>query len=710
MKLSYLHNELPELSGGFLEEETVKIGLDEGYSGSEAIRICMFSVRMANMLGIELPGSAKADALPYSDDSDTLVFKAPITSSLFGKDILYLRGWKQFDSCVKGFNSLGLMAEHVLIELNRMKSLSVIDRIETNLNFLRSRKDKNGNKIFTEEELTQIEASKLLEISKEDIAIWSCFANKTIFCSTSSNMGISCHQVLRLMQNRILELNNKTFTLLNSNEGSLVIWAPDERADFMNEEKSFFLRQLEKEQPQITRLRTYINRQQRDPGALTDAFMAGGYFFPTNPQSTDEMQNLLFVALKQIEKDQTTSIAEFIKKPSVRQALRNIGARPTDDGKVLVDRGVESGLYGLMAPYFILLEEFFKNFKGEGLSTWNQASIGAALAAITLADAILRQPTEITDDVRSELNSLFPEISKFLDSKVLGVDLETRIHGVFDMSNLQSLAQLLGVVVENHSSGRGTAYVGLGSSSYANGNRCYEILKESISTGGAFAGKKAFHVTTHTINPFSQALIFGDDMLRYINKTNAKLSDSTIEGILKYSRKPEPAGAAALSGYLLTRLDSKTLSLVEIAYVIKLLGFSKKTFLEFAGYNNEDQGMRSYLQEAYEEGPNMYNFAKNMLLLLEWSLDNIKAHLQKERLASHTKYKNAPIDDLQFEELKSYTAIYITGDNCRQPSFQLVKRIVTNCYENLDRLNDFVANSSKDSSINIFKKPIESKI
>ncbi len=48
MKLTYLQNEIPELSGGFLEEEIVKIGLNEGYSHSEATRICMFSIRMSN--------------------------------------------------------------------------------------------------------------------------------------------------------------------------------------------------------------------------------------------------------------------------------------------------------------------------------------------------------------------------------------------------------------------------------------------------------------------------------------------------------------------------------------------------------------------------------------------------------------------------------------------------------------------------------------
>ncbi len=697
MKLNYLHNEIPELSGGFLEEESVKIGPEEAYSNSDALRICLFSIKMANMLGIRLANQAKRDDLPYSDTNDTLVFSAPLISALLGKKILFLRGWRQFDSCVKGFNSLGLMAEHVLNELQRIQKLSIIDLVELYLDFLRSRKTKDGQAVFSPEELEQAEAQDILKLSSEDLAIWSCFAHKTIFCSTSSNMGISCHQALRLMQNRVLEFHGRKFTLLNSDEGSLVIWAPDERADFMNEEKTFFLRQLEKEEPKITRLRTYINRQQRDPGALTDALEAGGYFFPTNPQSVDEMQNLMFVALKQIEKDQNISIEAFCKNPKVKQSFKTLGVQISEEAKIIINRGVESGLYGLMAPYLILLEEVLENYPTEALSTWNQASIGAALAAITLADAILQKPTEITDDVRSELNSLFPRISRFLDSKQLGTDIKTRIHGVFDLANLQSLAQLLGVVVENHCSGRGTAFVGLGSSSYANGNRCFEILKESISNGGAFAGKKAFHVATHSINPFSQALVFAEDMLRYLAQDPKDFNPKTVESILKHSRKPEPAGSTALSGYLLTRFDSRTLSMIELAYVLKLVGFNKQNLLDFANYKADQQGMRSFLQEAYEEGPNMYNFAKNMLLLLEWSLDALEQKLSAERSASRSKYASAPIDDLGFEEATSYTALYLTGDNCKQPSPELSYKIAQACHKNLKRIDKFLKSSQEEA-------------
>ncbi len=697
MKLTYLHKEIPELSGDFLEEETVKVAPGGEYNNSSSMQICLSTVRLAMQLGIMLPGQTKDDELPYSTGSDSLTFKAPLSTALVNKKIIYLRGWKHFESCVKGFNALGLMAEQILLEVERMKKLSTSDLNNLKLDFLKSRETNTGEKIFTPNELKNIEASELLQINDEAVAIWSCFGKRTIYCSTSSNMGISCHQVLRLMQGKKLEFKGKEFTLMNQNEGSLVIWCPDERADFMNKEKTFFLRELEKEEPQITKLRTYINRQQRDPGALSDALLTGGYFFPTNPQSKDEMQNLIFIALKMIEKEKKVPLVEILTDENIHHALESIGAY-VKDGKVIIEHGVESGIYGLMVPYLILLEEFLKNNMGKTLSTWNQASIGAALAAIALADDILREPMKLEDSVRSELNSLFPEISKFLDSNKLGRDLKTRIHGVFDLSNLQSLAQLLGVVVENHSSGRGTAYVGLGSSSYGNGNRCFEILKDSLTSGGAFVGKEAFHVSTHTVNPFAQALIFGEDIFRYLSRwfdKTKKPTESIIRGVMRHARKPEPAGASAMAGYLLSRLDTGTLSIVEIAYVLKLLGFNKDIFLEFAGYSTKTQAMRSFLQEAYEEGSNMYNFAKNMLLLLDWTDSDLLDKMKTEKEESIVKYISAPLDDIQFEQLDGPTAIYITGDNCQQPSFEFVEKLANACWENRKQIEEFLDAYSK---------------
>ena len=108
---------------------------------------------------------------------------------------------------------------------------------------------------------------------------------------------------------------------------------------------------------------------------------------------------------------------------------------------------------------------------------------------------------------------------------------------MFDLANIQSLAQLLGVTVLRHTSGRGTAFVGLGSSSYSNGNLCFDILKESADKKLGFKGKDHFHPATHTMNFISQGILYGEGMScfkkdkkklsRYIQKTRASRCSCT---------------------------------------------------------------------------------------------------------------------------------------------------------------------------------------
>ena len=174
-----------------------------------------------------------------------------------------------------------------------------------------------------------------------------------------------------------------------------------------------------------------------------------------------------------------------------------------------------------------------------------------------------------------------------LGERRLGLDVDTQIHGVFDLANLQSLGQLLGVVVERHLSGRGTAFVGLGSSSYSNGNRCYEILRDSFTQGGPFRGRDGFHPATHTLNPVAQALVYADDLRRASRHPRfaSLASEARLTWLMQHARKPEPAGAAAMAGYLLTRLDAGTLSLAEVAATLRLSGFDASRFLEFAGFS-----------------------------------------------------------------------------------------------------------------------------
>lgn len=694
MKSNYIHFEIPKLSSAFLHKGNVHIG-PPGADEMRPLEVALGTLNLALRLGIAPPSASGPDELPYAPQSAALIFQAPILSALTSKKIAYLRGWKQFDSCIKGFNSLGLMAEQVRNEISRLGALPLSQQNELKLEFLRSRRS-GQNPVYTAAELDDIGQAEFFALDNHDIAVWRCFADKTIVCSTSSNMGVSTHQALRLMQKSRLGFRGKEFSLLNESEGRLVVWCPDERADFMNAEKARLLRSLEQDLPAITTLRTYINRQQRDPGALKDALTAGGYFFPTNPQSKDEMQNLVFVALGEIAKERSQEAGEILKDPRIRRTLESLDCE-IERGQVTVRSGVEGGIYGLMVPYLAMLEELMAAEPPPAVSLWNQASIGAALAAAALADKILREPEKMRDDVRSRFNSHFPSLSKFLDTRRIGKDVATQIHGVFDIANLQSLAQLLGVVVENHQSGRGTAYVGLGSSSYSNGNRCIEILRESISSGGAFRGKDAFHPATHTLNPFAQALVFGEDLQRWLrlSRIGPDLTPEALSDCMVHVKKPEPAGAAALAGYLLSRLDMQTLSLVEIAYCLRLMGFSQTTFLQFSGCDGDGRGLRKFIQSASEEGPLMESVAQNMLLLLDWSIPDLEKHLWSEKKRSRVRYWQNPLDEIGFEYLGGKTCVCLTGDNATQISPELTRGLAEAGLKNRPRLEAFLTEADK---------------
>lgn len=285
-------------------------------------------MRLALKLGIKPPGSGGAPRLPYSPDNDNLTFDAPLLSLVVGQHMNYLRGWQQYDSCVKGFNALGMLAEHALRQLDAIRKGGPAAVREAKRAFLESRRARPAGggelgSIFTAQEIQSVTEAKYDQLDLLDVALWKAYAARPISCSTSSNMGISLHQALRNMQKPVLSLG-RPIPLLNEDEGGLVIWCPDERADFMNPEKTEALRSLETEQPPLTALHTYINRKERDPGALKDALTDGGYFFPTNPQSEEEMQNLFFIALNDIARERKITLGDVLQDAKVRVALGSL--------------------------------------------------------------------------------------------------------------------------------------------------------------------------------------------------------------------------------------------------------------------------------------------------------------------------------------------------------------------------------------------------
>ena len=291
-----------------------------------------------------------------------------------------------------------------------------------------------------------------------------------------------------------------------------------------------------------------------------------------------------------------------------------------------------------------------------------------------LADNIFRNSQHLDSDVRAEFENMFPLTSELMRSRFKSKDrVKIEIHGVFDIANIQSLAQLLGVIVTRHLAGRSTAFVGLGSSSYSNGNRCFEILDESVRNAQSFLGREAFHPATHTLSPIAQALVFGEEMARSIQQLGSTISDDQI---VAHCKKPEPAGAAALAGFLLQKLDSDGLSVFEVAESLRKYGFDKESFLEFAGFMPNAEGSDSFIQGAFEEGPYMGELACDILQLLEFPLESLVKFghsFRKDRVSVQSELPN-----------KKGVCIYLTGDNAEQPNKDLVRRI---CILRLDFLN-----------------------
>jgi hypothetical protein len=640
------------------------------------LRVCLFAHELANLIGIRSDYSTRECIF------EPLTISLPVLSAQTHSDLRLLKGWGYFQSCVKGFNSLGLIAEQLLpVYDSYLKRPLLVERdlkvfLESRVLYsdvLRNHPDIASYAQRLNHHTT--DAHNLICLS-----VWKAFAKRPIICSTSSNMGISLHESLRAFQSKPISINDRKFSLLSPDEGCLVIWCPDREADFMNGEKSDMLESLTTEYTQTTKLRTYINRQQRDPGALSDALFSGGYFFPTNPQSTEELQNLLFVGLKELANKKSCEISDLLAETNVQSLLESLEAEVCDK-TVVVSRGIEGGIGGLMIPYFIMLEESLRFSRGKSVkypSTWNQASIGAALAATVIADNILRGYSRISDFNQELLHRRFLYISNNIRG-ARTICSRSRIHGLFDLANIQSLAQLLGVVVLRHTSGRGTAFVGLGSSSYSNGNLCFEILNESSTNHLAFRGKDTFHPATHTLNFIAQAIIYGEGQ-RLIK-----------QGFLSYYNeyaKPEPAGAAALAGYLLFLLDNQFLSIYEIAFVLRRLGYTEDIFLKFCNFPPSEEGKSSFVQLAFEEGPCMGNFASNLLTLLSLELETLKRESCTEAQVSRRKRDSTDIiDRLGFSKLY-VNYIYSTGNNTLQPSEEIQQLLRANSFEEVQTEDD----------------------
>jgi hypothetical protein len=250
--------------------------------------------------------------------------------------------------------------------------------------------------------------------------------------------------------------------------------------------------------------------------------------------------------------------------------------------------------------------------------------------------------------------------------------------------------------VKRHLSGKGTPFVGLGSSSYSNGNLCFDILQESAARRGSFRGKDAFHPSTHTLNFVSQALIYGEDLRRARKTLRRRFgSDQALIGeSMKHVRKPEPAGATSVTGLLLHLLDAGAITVFEIAYHVHLLGFSRELFLRFCGFEGS-AGREKICNLAAEEGPYMGQFMVDFLNLLEWPTAPLARYALKNKVKQRS-YEQGSARQPSDTGQRPLHVVYLTGDNTAQPSSKLYAEIFEHHLETSGTGNPAIAAPSPE--------------
>jgi len=617
---------------------------------AKAADISLITKEISDLLKLNKSTKNKKYGLFYEDGTSNICYKNNFLSHAYDEELYFLRGWKEFSSCIKGFNVIGLIAEQIYYFDSSDEYKNKVFKSNLIHSYLKSRKISGIalSKIIN----TKISSDLLLAAKLSFL-----FGNKTIVCSTSTNMGISLHEFIGLLRNSLIAIKGVEFSIFNDTEGKLIIWAPDRRADFMSAEKADQLQSLELEKNSTTKIKTYLDRRERDPGALLDAIKLGGYFFPTNPQSKLELAELL-------KKTFNLKTNLFNNSKSILAFLKTLGVSFNKEENIYeISRGIEGGIYGLMLPIFFNMNDinFLKHIQdGADIEFWNQASIGAALAGACLAVYIVKNTDEIKDiKVINKFHKNFPNIKNIKNINKINISVK----GTFDIANLQSLAQLLGVIVEKHLSGKGVPYVGLGSSSYSNGNLCYDILNACKNSKYIFNGSKDFYPATHLLNVIAQAIIYSaeaKDSIETIKNKDKKVSNySSI--MRNYKVKPENAGSASFTGFLLNQLDTEVINVVFIVRLLKKSGYSFEKLCEFISYSDINN-INNLRELAISEGPYMRQLLEDIESLLDqpmWLIDKIED--ESSITSKHNKNK--------------IRVFYLTGDNTTQPPISFIKNL-----------------------------------
>ncbi|MBO1351176.1 MAG: hypothetical protein EBE86_029165 [Hormoscilla sp. GUM202] len=506
--------------------------------------------------------------------------------------------------------------------------------------FLKSRQDKLGNLILPPERLTD----EILQAVKPiHLALWEAFASKPIVCATSGNFGIAWYEVLAKMQSQPVKIADKKIYILNQDEGELLIWCPRRGSDIMRNEKDDILQDKINSSSLKCHLCRYENRKERDVKAICQVLENSGYFFPTNPQSEENMKALLV---------------------EISQENRNLLEKASRLGLKLKS-SIRGGMYGAMIPYLYFLNEFVQEeclFDIEGstkASVYNPTSLGGTLAGFVEADMSLHQADILSTLDPEELSVLereLPALKQYLDLHNGSLDFQTLIYAVPDNHTRPGIAGAF-KVTSPHIPGDGKKFMGLGSSGFPYNSLPQEVIMRSVNNNGSFKGETHVCPTTHTMGYIAAALTFASEIQQYG----------------KAAKLPELAGSFAVAGLLQAWVDKDIISAKEVAWILKRSGIGLE---EFTALNPEDyQTETDFLLRAKSEGEGMGSFAERFVSYLAQDFQTLANEVRQYRASCEPR------------ECSRYPLIvaHRTGDYCLQPSEELMARIMLQArkYEDL---------------------------
>ncbi|WP_428010481.1 hypothetical protein [Baaleninema sp.] len=565
-------------------------------------------------------------------------------SELFDRRIAILEGWSDFQNSVKAFQVFGLLSDTVrpywesLEDLQHQTSQGNL-QASCHLNarkrqFLVSRKNSKNAVIFNPEDLTD-EVLKTVDVLQ--VALWEALRDRSIVCTTSTNFGLALHEILHRLQTIAIPYGDHAVSVLNLDEVKLTIWCPKRGSAIMRDEKDDILTQKVKSSSLKCQLRRYDTREERDRNAIGQVLEESGIFFPTTPQSPENLTVILE--------------AIFQEKPQIKTQVSDVTLTQ-------LTSPIRGGIFGAIVPYLCLLENVIQRDRIEQspqeiqnsrvLSLYNPTSIGATLAGFIEGDRLLHcsgvlsglHPRE-----RSLFDREFPRLTQYLETAKNGLPFKTAVCAVPDHHTRPGIAGAFNVETP-HIPGDGKKFMGLGSSGFPKNSLLKEIVSKSIDIGGAFCGKSHVYPTTHTMGYIAAALVFAND-LKYGSK----------------ARLPELAGSFAVAGILQQAIEQNQLSPEEVAWVLRKTGIGLR---EFLALNSEDYGSANeFLKRAESEGKAMGEFAKVFVENLA-----IELSVLRDRVAA-IRATRSVISCPRWPLLVAHR----TGDYCRQPDKSLVRQI-----------------------------------